>query len=174
MRNGPRIAYIMQEEGAAAVVVHGRTRACRFTGQAEFDTVAEIKACLSVPVFANGDIDSAERAGEVLARTGADGIMIGRAALGAPWLLGQIAGVCREPAFATKIAVMQEHVAELHGFYGEPGVRIARKHVQWYVGQLVELGPEPVRALIVKGFNQLEEASAQLDYLAAMEAQIAA
>ena len=92
-RNGVEIARIAEGEGVAAISVHGRTRACKFEGAVEFDTIAAIKAAVQVPVFANGDIDHAAVAASVLAQTDADGVMIGRAALGAPWLPGQIAGV---------------------------------------------------------------------------------
>jgi tRNA-dihydrouridine synthase B len=168
-KNGVAIAHRLQEEGAAAVAVHGRTRQCLFNGEAEYETVAEIKARLRVPVFANGDIDSVAKARRVLACTGVDGVMIGRAALGAPWLLGMMADPARrEPPLAEKWAVMAEHVAAMHAFYGAKGVRIARKHVQWYLERLLP-DREPARA-----FNRLDDPGAQLDWLAAMGARTAA
>jgi len=167
-RNGVRIARIVEAEGAAAVTVHGRTRACRFRGEAEFDTVAAIKQAVSIPVFANGDIDGAERARAVLRQTGCDGVMIGRAALGRPWLLGQIATGRPEPSLAEKLAVMGEHLAALHEFYGDPGVRIARKHLQWYLDALTELGEPGERRELARRFNTLEEPGAQRDFVAAL------
>ena len=126
----------------------------------EYDTVAEIKSRLSIPVFANGDIDSSESAEAVLSYTQADGVMIGRAALGAPWLLGQIATRrSAEPSLDEKLSIMVEHVASLHRFYGDPGVRIARKHVQWY---LKRMKLDPVEENLhddLRVFNKLEDAS---------------
>jgi len=121
-------------------------------------------------VFANGDIRTPEQARRVLARTGADGVMIGRAALGAPWLLGMMADPARaEPALPEKWAVVLEHVAAMHDHYGEErGARVARKHVQWYLERL-GVDRAPVRA-----FNSLPDAGAQLDWLSAMGARMAA
>ncbi len=172
-RNGLAIAAIAEAEGAQAVVVHGRTRACRFAGRAEHDTVAAIKQRVAVPVFANGDIDSPARAERVLAATGADGVMIGRAALGAPWLPGQIAGVVHEPAVQDKLKIMIEHVAAMHAFYGAQGVRVVRKHVLWYLEKLGTLSADAVRTLM-RGFNALEAPQAQLDYLAGLTVSAAA
>lgn len=169
MKNGVAVAELLQSEGVAAVAVHGRTRACRFAGEAEYDTVAEIKSRLRIPVFANGDIDSPAKARSVLVRTGVDGVMIGRAALGAPWLLGMVADPARaEPSLAEKWAVMREHVAALHDFYGDKGVRVARKHVQWYLARL------PQGAQVVAAFHRLDDPAEQLRWLGAMTAQVAA
>jgi tRNA-dihydrouridine synthase B len=170
MKNGAAIAHRLQEEGAAAVAVHGRTRACRFAGEAEHDTVAEIKSRLRVPVFANGDIDTPQQARAVLKATGVDGVMIGRAALGAPWLLGMMADPARrEPSLMEKWAVIAEHVAAMHEFYGEQaGVRVARKHVQWYLAAMA------ADALLARAFNRLEDAAAQLEWLAATGTRAAA
>lgn len=160
LKNGVEVALRLQDEGVAAVAVHGRTRACLFAGEAEYDTVAEIKARLHIPVFANGDIDSPAKARDVLARTGVDGVMIGRAALGAPWLLGIIADPTRsEPPTQEKWAVISEHVATLHDFYGDKGVRIARKHVQWYLARL-QPGLD-----VIKAFHRLDDAAEQLSWL---------
>lgn len=168
-RNAVALAYGLQEEGAAAVAVHGRTRACRFEGEAEHDTVAEIKSRLRVPVFANGDIGSPERARRVLETTGVDGVMIGRAALGAPWLLGMIADPRRcEPGPAEKWAVMAGHVRAMHDFYGDKGVKIARKHVQWYLAGMVD------NAALAREFNRLQTPAEQLAWLAAAQARPAA
>jgi len=169
-RNAPELAHRLQEEGIAAVAVHGRTRACRFEGEAEHDTVAAIKARLGIPVFANGDIRTPAAARAVLARTGVDGVMIGRAALGAPWLLGMIADPARrEPGLAEKWRVIREHVAAMHDFYGpDRGLKVARKHVQWY---LEALGCDPGAADAPgRAFNRIADPAEQLDWLAARAA----
>ena len=139
-RNGVSIAHIAEDAGIAALAVHGRTRACAFTGHAEYDTIAAIVAAINIPVFANGDINSPQMAAKVIAHTGAAGVMIGRAAQGRPWLCGQIAtyldtGVIpAPPSPAQQLATLHQHVTQLHQFYGDfMGVRIARKHVGWYL-----------------------------------------
>jgi tRNA-dihydrouridine synthase B len=163
-RNGVDVARIVQEEGAAAVTVHGRTRACRFEGRAEYETVAEIKSRLRIPVFANGDIDTREKAERIMLETGVDGVMIGRAALGAPWLPGLIASPGREePGTSERWTIVREHVQAMHEFYGEAGVRIARKHVQWYLARMTRDGDAARR--LGRGFNALECPQAQLDFL---------
>lgn len=169
-RNAPELAYRLQEEGVAAVAVHGRTRACRFEGHAEHDTVARIKARLSIPVFANGDIETPQAARALMRSSGVDGVMIGRASLGAPWLLGMMADpALREPSVAEKWQVMAEHVAAMHRFYGpQKGLRVARKHVQWYLGRLL-----PGAAEVTRTFNRLDDPGAQLDWLAAAAEQAA-
>ncbi|MFT3791365.1 MAG: tRNA dihydrouridine synthase DusB [Rudaea sp.] len=138
-RNGVRIARIAQDSGIAALAVHGRTRADLYNGEAEYDTIAEIKAAVSIPVFANGDIDSPQKARAVLAYTQCDGVLIGRAAQGRPWIFREIAhflatGKTLAPPSPTEIcAILVEHLENLYIFYGEPqGVRIARKHLGWY------------------------------------------
>lgn len=165
-RNGVSIARIAEDAGIAALAVHGRSRACAFRGQVEYDTIAAIVEATQIPVFANGDIDSAAAAASVLARTGAAGVMIGRAAQGRPWLCGQIAahlstGVTPpDPSQAEQLAIMYRHVCALHGFYGEfMGLRIARKHVGWY------LQDRPDYAAQRSVFNQLERAADQLQHL---------
>lgn len=171
-RNAPEIAHRLQEEGIAAVAVHGRTRACRFEGEAEQDTVAAVKARLRVPVFANGDIRSPAAARSVLARTGVDGVMIGRAALGAPWLLGMMADPARpEPGLEEKWQVIAEHVAAMHRFYGAGrGLKVARKHVQWY---LEALGFDPrADQAPARTFNRITDPAEQLDWLAARAAAL--
>jgi tRNA-dihydrouridine synthase B len=170
-RNGVRIARIAEDAGIAALAVHGRSRACAFRGQAEYDTIAAIVAATSLPVFANGDIDSPARAAAVLARTGAAGVMIGRAAQGRPWLCGQVAaylatGVApADPTPAEQLAIMLRHITALHAFYGDfMGTRIARKHIGWY------LQGNPGCAGQRSAFNRLESASEQLEFLQAMTA----
>jgi tRNA-dihydrouridine synthase B len=165
-RNGVTIARIAEDAGVAALAVHGRTRACGFQGEAEYDTIAAIVRATALPVLANGDIDSPEKAASVLAHTGAAGVMIGRAARGRPWLGGQIAAylasgvVPPAPGRAQRLALLRRHVAALHAFYGDyMGVRIARKHVGWYLQQCA------ASAGLRGPFNALEHGAAQLDYL---------
>jgi tRNA-dihydrouridine synthase B len=138
-RNGVAVARIAQSAGIAALAVHGRTRADKYQGDAEYDTIARIREAVSLPLFANGDVDSPEKAAQVLRHTGADGLMIGRAAQGAPWIFRQIAHylstgeVLPAPTTAEVRDILLEHLSALHAFYGEPhGVRIARKHLGWY------------------------------------------
>lgn len=169
-RNGVRIARIAEQSGIELLTVHGRTRACRFEGTAEYDTIAAIKQAVAIPVLANGDIDSPHRAAEVLAYTGADGVMVGRGAQGRPWLCGQIAEYLAtgrhapDPQGAAFAAIMLEHLEALHAFYGEPmGVRIARKHIAWYLGD--SGAAQSPRAFDLSGFKRLESADAQRDAL---------
>ena len=165
VRNGVSIARIAEDAGIAALAVHGRTRADRFLGEAEFETLARIVRAVDIPVLANGDIDSPERAAEVLAETGAAGVMIGRAAQGRPWLCGQIAtwledGVrLPDPDAATRSRILRCHLERLHAFHGEQrGVRIARKHVGW---ALADQGGS-ARAML-RAFNAIESPGEQLD-----------
>ena len=138
-RNGVRIARMAQAAGIQALAVHGRTRTDGYGGPVDYDTIARVKRAVTIPVYANGDIDSPAKAQWVIAQTGADGVMIGRAAQGRPWLPGHIAdylstGQTRpEPTLAAVRDLLLGHLAELYGFYGEhQGVRIARKHIKWY------------------------------------------
>ncbi len=165
-RNGVTIARIAEDAGIAALAVHGRTRACAFRGEAEYDTIAAIVAATDFPVFANGDIDSAEKAEAVIRHTGAAGVMIGRAAQGRPWLCGQIAarlatGVTPpEPGIEQQLISLQGHVRALHAFYGDfMGARIARKHVGWFLQQ------HPRLAHYRQTFNGLTDGYAQLRML---------
>jgi len=139
MRNGVAIAQIAEESGIAALTVHGRTRECRFKGQAEYDTIRQIKTAVSIPVIANGDIDSGAKARAVLDYTGADGVMIGRAARGRPWIFAEVlASVEHEPSqerlsITSVRDIILEHLDSLYSFYGEfTGVRVSRKHLAWY------------------------------------------
>jgi len=170
-RNGVCVARIAQDCGIAALAVHGRTRACAFTGQAEYDTIAEIVAAVDIPVFANGDIDSASKAAAVIAHTGAAGVMIGRAAQGRPWLCGQVAAhlatgeTPAPPSAAEQLAVLHRHVSQLHVFYGDfMGVRIARKHVGWY---LAARGGDRATENF---FNRLAHPEEQLHYILRLSA----
>jgi tRNA-dihydrouridine synthase B len=138
-RNAPRIARLAEQAGIAALAVHGRTRACGYRGTAEHDTLAEVRRLVSIPVIANGDIGTPQEAGAVLSSTGADGIMIGRAAQGRPWVFGEIAhylatGSLLPPPSPTWIGdLLLEHLDALYGLYGQShGVRVARKHIGWY------------------------------------------
>ncbi len=162
-RNGVRIAEMAEAAGIAALAVHGRTRADRYQGEAEYDTIARIREAIRMPLFANGDIDSPQKAAQVLAHTGADAVMIGRAAQGRPWLLGQIDHYLRtgelqlEPDLAAQHVILREHLHALHDFYGDYlGVRIARKHVGWYLQSCSDNRDFRQR------FNQLETASDQV------------
>jgi tRNA-dihydrouridine synthase B len=139
-RNGVEIARIAEDTGIAALAVHGRSRADRFRGQAEYDTIRQICRAVAIPVFANGDIDSPEKAAAVLDHTGAAGLMIGRAAQGNPWIFREIGhylengSVPAPPPPQEVLDVIEGHLAELHRAYGEPaGVRVARKHIGWYL-----------------------------------------
>lgn len=139
-RNGVAVARIAEDAGVQALAVHGRTRADRFRGQAEYDTIRAITGAVGIPVFANGDIGTPEQAARVLATTGADGLMFGRGAQGNPWIFREVAHYLRTgrtlppPAPEEVHAVMVRHLRGLHAFYGEPqGVRVARKHFGWYL-----------------------------------------
>jgi tRNA-dihydrouridine synthase B len=139
-RNAPLIARMAEDAGIQALAVHGRTRADAYKGEAEYDTIAAVKEQVSIPVFANGDITSAEKARDVLQHTGADGLLIGRGAQGRPWIFREILHFLetgthlREPPLDEVETVLTGHLDELHSFYGMPmGVRIARKHVGWYL-----------------------------------------
>ncbi|HXG27696.1 MAG TPA: tRNA dihydrouridine synthase DusB [Nevskiales bacterium] len=142
-RNGPCVARIAQDCGIRALAVHGRTREDLFQGEAEYDTIAAIKQAVSIPVLANGDINTPEKARQVLDRTGADGLMIGRGALGRPWIFREIAhylaqGTHLPPPDSAEIgATLLQHLDALHRFYGEDrGLRVARKHIQWFCRDL--------------------------------------
>ena len=138
-RNGPVVARIAEDCGIAALAVHGRTREDLYGGAAEYDTIAAIKQAVCIPLWANGDIDTPEKAREVLRQTGVDGLMIGRAAQGRPWIFREIAHFLAtgehlaEPAPQEVGLLLLEHLDALYALYGEaPGLRVARKHIQWY------------------------------------------
>jgi tRNA-dihydrouridine synthase B len=162
-RNAVRVARLAESAGIRLLTVHGRTRACKFSGPVEYSTIAEVKASVGIPVIANGDIRSPEDARAVLRRTGADGVMIGRAAQGRPWIFREIEHFLAtgehlaQPRVAEISAVLAEHLLGLYGFYGaEHGVRVARKHVGWYVSGLP--GGEAFR----REMNRVEAADEQL------------
>ena len=138
-RNGVAVARIAEASGIQALAVHGRTRADGYTGEAEYGTIATIKTAVSIPVIANGDIRTPEKARAVLEQTGADGLMIGRAAQGRPWIFREIAHYLATgeqlpaPSHEEVREILEAHLEELYAFYGErTGVLMARKHVSWY------------------------------------------
>ena len=138
-RNAPRIARIAEDAGIQALAIHGRTRADQYHGDAEYDTIAEVKQQIRIPVIANGDIHSPQKARFVLDYTGADAIMIGRAAQGRPWIFREIQHYLQtgetlpEPGLEEIRTILLGHLDNLYSFYGEyTGVRMARKHISWY------------------------------------------
>ena len=162
-KNALAVARIAESAGVQALAIHGRTRACAYTGHAEYDTIAAVKAAVNIPVVANGDITTPEKAKEVLEFTGADAIMIGRAAQGRPWIFREInhylaTGTHLQlPEVAEIHHVLIKHLHDLYQFYGEySGVRIARKHISWYTKGLV--GSAGFR----HAMNQLQSTDQQL------------
>lgn len=165
-KNALTIAKIAEQSGIKAIAIHGRTRADLYNGEAEYDTIAEIKQQISLPIFANGDITSPEKARFVLNYTKADALLIGRAAQGNPWLFREINYFLEtghhysSPTFAERKRVMLEHLTALHTLYGEAmGMRIARKHMGWYLSYL----PEGI--VFKHQFNQLKSAQEQYTYI---------
>jgi tRNA-dihydrouridine synthase B len=161
-RNGIQIARIAEDSGIAALAVHGRTRADLFNGEAEYETITAIKDAVDIPVIANGDITTPEKAAAVLRATGADGLMIGRAAQGNPWIFKQIAhflatgATLAPPPVAAVRDTLLGHLENLYAFYGEhAGVRVARKHISWYSKGL------PGGAVFRHRINQVETTEAQ-------------
>ncbi len=174
-RNGVHIARIAQDNGIQALAVHGRTKACMYKGEAEYDTIRTIKQNVSIPVIANGDITTAEKARFVLDYTGADAIMIGRAAQGRPWIFREVVHylatgqTLAAPAISEVRDIMLEHVRGLHQLYGEVlGPRIARKHVGWYLAEHDSEG------VFRSEFNGIEQGNVQLDALNVYFEQLAA
>jgi tRNA-dihydrouridine synthase B len=154
-KNGVRIGMLAEDNGIQALAIHGRTRADLYQGFAEHETVAAIKAAVKIPVFANGDIDSPQRARQVLAVTQCDGVMIGRAAQGRPWIFDEVnfflaTGESRAELAPEKVRdIMRAHLEDLYALYGdETGVRVARKHLSWYFRQ--HPGQEALRDRLVK------------------------
>jgi len=162
-RNAIRIARIAQDHGIQSLAMHGRTRACMYTGEAEYDTIRDVKRSVSIPVVANGDIHTPEKARLVLEYTGADAIMIGRAAQGRPWIFREIEHYLRTgtklppPEVAEIRDVLVGHLHDLYAFYGyERGVRVARKHISWYTKGLKN------SAVFRARMNTIETAELQL------------
>lgn len=163
-RNGVEVARIAQDCGVELLAVHGRTRADRFRGEAEYDTIAAIKQAVTIPIIANGDIDSVDKAVRVLSHTGADGLMIGRAAQGRPWIFREIehylatGEYCPALSLDYQLEVICEHLGKLHSFYGDlTGVRNARKHVIGYCKAL------PGSQQFLAHFNTIESPARQLE-----------
>ncbi len=161
-RNAVSIATIAEDCGIAAISIHGRTRECAFKGEAEYQTIAAVKRMVCIPVIANGDIDSPQKAARVLALTGADGLMIGRAALGNPWIFRDISQYLRTgqiplaPSRKDICRTLLRHLEDLYAFYGEAhGVRVARKHLGWYCKK------RPGGMAFWKGINKIESAGEQ-------------
>ena len=174
-RNAPEIARIAESAGIAALAVHGRTRDQQYTGVVEYETIAAIKSVLRIPVLANGDIDSPQKAAYVLKATGADALLVGRAAQGRPWIFREIAHylatgtLLPSPTLSEVRDILLGHLQALHAFYGEhQGVRIARKHLGWYAKD------RPENAAFRAVVNRAESADAQLrltrDYFDALVA----
>ncbi|MDG6761466.1 tRNA dihydrouridine synthase DusB [Glaesserella parasuis] len=165
-RNCLEIANIAEQAGISALTIHGRTRSCLFEGEAEYDSIKAVKQAVSIPIIANGDITSAEKAKRVLDYTQADAVMIGRGSLGRPWLFSEIGKFFEKGDLVStlslndKCQLMLQHIENLHQFYGEEkGYRIARKHVGWYVEQL-----KP-NANFRRTFNALDSTKEQLKAL---------
>jgi tRNA-dihydrouridine synthase B len=174
-RNALNIARIAEDSGIAALAVHGRTRADKYEGEAEYDTITAVKAAVRIPVLANGDVNTPQQARHVLDVTGADALMVGRGAQGRPWIFREIAHYLAtgellpapEPVEVAQILI--GHLEQLYAFYGElQGVRIARKHLGWYAKD------RPENAAFRQVVNRAESADAQLrltrDYFAALAA----
>ncbi|MGJ0489340.1 tRNA dihydrouridine synthase DusB [Methylobacter sp.] len=163
-RNAVEVGKIAENAGVSALTVHGRTRACKFNGQAEYETIKKVKQSVGIPVIANGDIDTPEKAAWVLRSTGVDALMIGRAAQGNPWLFNQInyfldhGKNLENPSVTDVQNTLLSHLEQLYDFYGNvSGVRIARKHIGWYFKQLGTVHPS-----IQDKINQAQVPSQQL------------
>jgi tRNA-dihydrouridine synthase B len=176
-RNALRIARIAEDAGIAALAVHGRTRADKYAGNAEYDTIAAVKTSVRIPVLANGDVTTPQQARHVLELTGADALMIGRGAQGRPWIFREIAHylatgeLLAEPGPTEVATILLGHLTQLYAFYGEQaGVRIARKHLGWYARD------RPENAAFRDVVNRAESADEQLrltgDYFAALAAGV--
>ena len=177
-RNAVTIAHIAEDAGIAALAVHGRTRADRYAGEAEYATITAVKATVHIPVLANGDVTTPQHARHVLDTTGADALMIGRGAQGRPWIFREIAHFLKhgellpEPTPSEVATILLGHLEHLYAFYGEEaGVRIARKHLGWYAKD------RPENAAFRQVVNRAESATEQLlqtrDYFAALAAHAA-
>ncbi len=174
-RNAVNIAKIAEQEGIVALAVHGRTRACGFRSTVEYETIRKVKHAVNIPIIANGDIDSADKAKKVLQFTGADGVMIGRSAQGKPWIFREIQSILETgekispPSIQEIQAIVHSHLDSLYHFYGnQSGVRIARKHIGWYFNGLRKVPPTIIKkiyqtdhpddqlALVMNVFQQLK------------------
>jgi tRNA-dihydrouridine synthase B len=173
-KNALTVARIAEAAGVRALAIHGRTRACGFSGEAEYDTIAAVKARVGIPVIANGDIDTPERVKQVLDDTGADAVMIGRAAQGRPWMFREIShfletGRHLPPPEVEEIhRVLVAHLQDLYAFYGEhTGVRVARKHISWYTKGLAG------SAAFRHAMNQLQTCAEQIGAVDAFFGELA-
>jgi tRNA-dihydrouridine synthase B len=178
-RNGVRVARIAEAAGVQALAVHGRTRADMFEGEAEYDTIRDIKRAVGIPIVANGDIVTPEKAAAVLAATGADAVMIGRAAQGRPWIFREVAHFLAtgerlpEPSHAEVESVLSEHLEGLYALYGvEVGVRVARKHIGWYLD--AHPGGREFRACVMTTTDAREQLALVRAFLAEMPERQAA
>jgi tRNA-dihydrouridine synthase B len=174
-RNAARVARIAEDSGVQLLAIHGRTRACGFAGRAEYDSIAEVKSRVRIPVIANGDIDTPADARAVLERTGADGLMIGRAAFGRPWIFREIEHFLATgtelaaPGPVEIEAVVREHLEGLYALYGEQqGLRVARKHLGWYARSLP--GGESFRQGVVRIEAAAQQRAAVNDYFGRLAA----
>ena len=166
-RNGPRVAKIAEASGIAALAIHGRTRADFYEGEAEYDTIREIRQSVSIPVLANGDITDPDKARQVLAHTGAAGVMVGRAAHGAPWIFRDINGLLARGALPEPLSrserrdIVLAHLQAIYAFHGEDsGLRIARKHLGWYA-RLLDGSPDARSRLMAAPSTSLQFACAE-------------
>ena len=177
-RNALAIARIAEASGIAALTVHGRTRSDFYEGEAEYETIAAVKAAVRIPVIANGDVTSPSKAKAVLEATGADAVMVGRAAQGRPWIFREIAhfldngDTLPPPTLAEVRDILIGHLAHLHAFYGEPqGVRIARKHLGWYAKDHPEQAA--FRAVVNAADSGEKQIALTRDYFDALVAGVA-
>lgn len=165
-KNASRIAKIAEDSGIQALSMHGRTRACLYKGDAEYDTIANVKQMISIPVIANGDITTPEKAKFVLEYTKTDGVMIGRAAQGRPWIFREIEHFLKTGEHMARPTITEietttiQHVSDLYDFYGaERGYRIARKHISWYTKGLKN------SAQFRFNMNQIDGPTQQIEYI---------
>jgi len=175
-RNGVRVAQIAEQSGIAAVAIHGRTRADFYEGEAEYDTIRAIRATVRIPVLANGDIDGADKARQVLSHTGAAGVMVGRAAHGAPWIFRDLNGLLARGVMPAALSAAERrdivlaHLQAIYAFHGEEsGLRIARKHLGWYV-RLLDRTPN-ARALLMAAASTSTQYACAAELFAAWAAE---
>ncbi len=178
-KNVCKVARIAEDAGIQALTVHGRTRACRFAGAAEYDTIAEIVSAVGIPVIANGDIDSPGKAKFVLSTTGAAAVMIGRAAQGNPWLFGEIdeyllnGSIRRKPALTEVCSTILSHFDALYECYGEvTGARLTRKHLDWYLQRQTTVSQRQTVKHLQQRFNAMTTAGDQRDLIHRMFDQL--
>ncbi|MCW8808446.1 MAG: tRNA-dihydrouridine synthase, partial [Rhodanobacter sp.] len=174
-RNALNIARIAEDAGIAALAVHGRTRADKYEGEAEYETIAQVKAAVQIPVLANGDVSSPQQARHVLDVTGADAVMVGRGAQGRPWIFREIAHylatgeLLPEPTTTEVASILLGHLDDLYAFYGEQaGVRIARKHLGWYAKDRPENAA--FRHVVNRAQGAAEQQRLTRDYFASLVA----